>query len=159
MIPRWLVLVVLWVAMWGELTVANVATAAVVVPLVTWLFVRRGGSVHRLRPWGLLVAVVTVGWSLVTSSVRVALAVVAPSPARTTTSIQTVRLEGGSAFVASLVANAITLTPGTMSLDLDRESLDLTVHVLGTVEPAVFRGEVLALERTMARAIRERRTA
>lgn len=156
MIPRWFVLAVLWVALWGEVTAANVATAAVVVPLVTWLFVGRRGTQHRLRPWGVLVAVATVGWSLVTSSLRVVLAVVAPSPERTATSIQMVRLEGGSAFVASLVANAITLTPGTMSLDLDRESLDLTVHVLGAVEPAVFRGEVLALERTIARAFRER---
>lgn len=159
MIPRWLVLAVLWVALWGEVTVANVATAAVVVPLVTWLFVLRRGPQYRLRPWGVLVAVATVGWSLVTSSARVALAVVAPSPARTTTSIQTVRLEGGSAFVASLVANAITLTPGTMSLDLNCETLELTVHVLGTVEPEAFRWDVLALERLLARAVSERRGA
>lgn len=159
MIPRWMVLAVLWVALWGELTVANVATAAIVVPVVTWLFIRRRGPQHRLRPWGVLVAVATVGWSLVTSSLRVVLAVLAPTPARTTTSIQAVRLEGGSVFVASVVANAITLTPGTMSLDLDRETLELTVHVLGAVEPAAFRRDVLALERLLARAVSERGVA
>jgi len=159
MIPRWLVLAVLWVALWGEVTVANAATAAVVVPLVTWLFVLRRGPQYRLRPWGVLVAVATVGWSLVTSSLRVVLAVLAPTPARTATSIQTVRLEGGSAFVASAVANAITLTPGTMSLDLDREALELTVHVLGAVESEAFRRDVLALERLLARAVSERGVA
>jgi multicomponent Na+:H+ antiporter subunit E len=159
MIPRWLVLAVLWVALWGEVTVANLATAAVVVPVVTWLFVRRRGPQHRLRPWGVLVAVATVGWSLVTSSLRVSLAVLAPTPARTATSIQTVQMEGGSAFIASAVANAITLTPGTMSLDLDRETLELTVHVLGAVEPEAFRRDVLALERRLARAVSERGVA
>ena len=159
MIPRWLVLAVLWVALWGEVTSANGATAAVVVPIVTWLFVRRPGTRHLLRPWGVLVAVATVGWSLVTSSLRVVLAVVVPTPARTATSIQTVHLEGGSVFVAAAVANAITLTPGTMSLDLDRETLELTVHVLGAVDPAAFRRDVLELERLLARAVRERRAA
>jgi len=70
-----------------------------------------------------------------------------------------VRLEGGSAFVASAVANAITLTPGTMSLDLDREALELTVHVLGAVESEAFRRDVLALERLLARAVSERGVA
>ena len=159
MIPRWLVLAVLWVALWGEVTVANLATAAVVVPVVTWLFVRRRGPQYRLRPWGVLVAVATMGWSLVTSSLRVVLAVIAPTPARIATSIHTVRLEGGSAFIASAVANAITLTPGTMSLDLDRETLELTVHVLGEVEPESFRRDVLSLERLLARALSERGVA
>jgi multisubunit Na+/H+ antiporter MnhE subunit len=55
-----------------------------------------------------------------------------------------------------VVANAITLTPGTMSLDLDRQTLELSVHVLGNVETSAFRRDVLSLERTIARAVRER---
>lgn len=156
MISRSVVLLVFWVAIWGELSVANVVSGVVAVSLVTWLFIHRGGPEYGLRPWGALVAVATVGWSLVTSSARVVLAVLAPTPARTSTSIQTVRLEGGSVFVASVVANAITLTPGTMSLDLDRQTLELSVHVLGNVETNAFRRDVLSLERTIARAVRER---
>jgi multicomponent Na+:H+ antiporter subunit E len=83
-------------------------------------------------------------------------AVLFPTPERTITSVQKVRLERGSVFVGAIVANAITLTPGTMTLELDAETLELQVHVLGTVEPEQFHADVLDLERRVAAAVRER---
>jgi multisubunit Na+/H+ antiporter MnhE subunit len=154
-IPRSLLLFVLWILLWGELSVANVASGAVVVPLVTWLFVARTARRHLVRPWGALSLSAHVLVSLVTSSLQVVRAVLAPTPARTSTSVQTVALEGGSPFVASVVANLITLTPGTLTLDVDPGTLVLSVHVLGEVDPAGFRREVIDLERRVARAVRE----
>ena len=156
MIPRSLVLLVLWVAMWGELSVANVASGVAAVALVTWMFAERSGTTHRMRPLPALALFVFVGRSLVTSSGRVARAVLFPGPGRTVTSVQTVTLERGSVFVGAIVANLITLTPGTMTLELDPDTLGLQVHVLGTVEPAAFRAEILDLERRVAAAFRER---
>ncbi|MFZ9773746.1 MAG: Na+/H+ antiporter subunit E, partial [Ilumatobacteraceae bacterium] len=72
------------------------------------------------------------------------------------TSVQSVALQQGSVFVGAVVANAITLTPGTMSLDLDESTLVLSVHVLGLVDPDEFRRDVLQLENLVARAVRER---
>lgn len=156
MIPRSLVLFVLWIALWGELSVANVLSGLVAVGLVTWMFAERSGTTYQVRPWNALRLIAFVARSLVTSSARVAWAVLFPTPERTTTSVQTVALQRGSVFVGAIVANAITLTPGTMTLELDAESLELQVHVLGAVDPEAFRIDVLDLERRVADAVRER---
>ncbi|MFM8794659.1 MAG: Na+/H+ antiporter subunit E [Acidimicrobiales bacterium] len=156
MIPRSLALLVLWVAMWGELSVANIASGLAAVAVVTWMFAERSGATYTLRPWGGLRLLVFVGRSLVTSSARVLWAVLFPTPSRTETSVRRVTLQRGSVFVGAIVANAITLTPGTMTLDLDPDTLELQVHVLGAVEPGAFREEVLDLERRVAGAVRER---
>lgn len=152
MIPRSLALLVMWVALWGEVSVANVASGVIVVGLVHWLFADRATETHRLRPWNALKLALFVGRSLVVSSAKVALAVVAPTPQRISTRVLTVPLERGSSFIGAIVANFITLTPGTMTLELD-DSLTLHVHVLGDVDPDDFRREILDLERRVASAV------
>ena len=156
MIPRSLALLVLWVALWGELSVANVASGVLAVALVSWLFAERTTKTYQVRPWNALKLILFVAYSLVVSSGRVVLAVLMPTKARIVTTVQYVRLERGSVFVGAIVANAITLTPGTMTLDLNPETLTLSVHVLGEVQPEQFRRDVLDLERRVADAVRER---
>lgn len=154
MIPRSFVLLVLWVAVWGELSVANVVSGLVVVGLISWLFDDSAPSTYHLRPVGALKALGFVGWSLVTSSLQVARAVIFPNADRVATSIQQVQLAGSSPFIASIVANAITLTPGTMSIEVDGRTI--SVHVLGRVNEAEFRTSVLRLENVIAGAFKER---
>ena len=150
-------LFVLWIAMMGDLSVANSLSGVVVVALVNWLFVH-SHSRYVLRPWGAARLTVSVLKSLVTSSWQVVLAVLLPNAQRTATSVQHVQLRHGSAFIGAIVANAITLTPGTLSLDLQEEDLVLSVHVLGEVDEARFRANVLALEDMVAEAVRERKS-
>jgi hypothetical protein len=45
-----------------------------------------------------------------------------------------------------------------MSLELRAEDLTLSVHVLGEVNEAQFRADVLALEDMVANAVRERKS-
>jgi len=156
-IPRSLALLVLWIALWGDVSPANIVSGIVVVALATWMFHERVSVTYQVRPWNALRLVLFVAKSLVTSSFRVVLAVLSPTPERTATSVQRVRLQRGSVFVGAIVANAITLTPGTMTLELDPANLELSVHVLGAVEPEQFRAEVIDLERRVAEAVRERR--
>lgn len=156
MIPRSFALLLLWIAMWGEISIANVVSGVVVVALVTWMFAERTHTTYQVRPLNALRLITFVAYGLVTSSARVVWAVLVPTPERTVTSVQTVKLQGGSVFVGAIVANAITLTPGTMTLELDAESLELQVHVLGSVDPDQFRNDVLDLERRVAAAVRER---
>lgn len=152
MIPRALALLVMWVALWGEVSPANVVSGIVVVALIHWLFADRKGDLHKLRPWNALMTGAFVARSLLLSSVRVVLAVIAPTPQRTSTRVLTVQLQSGSRFLGAIVANFITLTPGTMTLELD-ESLTLHVHVLGDVDPDAFRRDILDLERRVASAV------
>ena len=150
-------LFVLWIAMMGEISVANVASGLVVVALVNWLFVHNH-SRYVLRPLGAARLTLSVLKSLVTSSWQVVLAVLLPNAQRTATSVQLVQLKHGSAFIGAIVANAITLTPGTMSLEIRAEDLTLSVHVLGEVNEAKFQADVLALEDMVANAVRERKS-
>jgi Multisubunit Na+/H+ antiporter, MnhE subunit len=155
MMTRSLALLVLWIALLGELSVANVLSGVLLVALVSWLFVHDEPQ-YTLRPLAALRLAAHVLVNLVSSSARVVLAVIAPTPQRSATSIQQVQLAQGSVFVGAIVSNAITLTPGTMSLDLDPSSLMLSVHVLGTIDEASFRADVLSLEQLVAKAVRLR---
>jgi len=146
-VPRAAALFGFWILLWGEWSAANVASGIIAVLVVSWLFGHQQPARYSLRPLGALKLLGFVLYSLVTSSLRVALAVVSPTPKRTVTSVQTVQLERGSVFIAAIVANAITLTPGTMTLDIDRDNITLSVHVLGEVDSQAFRSEVLNLER------------
>jgi multicomponent Na+:H+ antiporter subunit E len=150
-------LFVLWIAMMGEVSIVNVLSGLIVVALVNWLFVHDHPR-YVLRPVGAVRLTLSVLKSLVTSSWQVVLAVLLPNDQRTATSVQQVQLQHGSAFIGAIVANAITLTPGTMSLDLNTKDLTLSVHVLGEVDEVKFHAEVLALENMVAKAVRERKS-
>ena len=150
-------LFVLWIAMMGEVSIVNLLSGLIVVALVNWLFVHDHPR-YVLRPVGAVRLTLSVLKSLVTSSWQVVLAVLLPNARRTATSVQQVQLQHGSAFIGAIVANAITLTPGTMSLDLNKENLTLSVHVLGEVGEVKFHDGVLALENMVAKAVRERKS-
>ena len=146
----------LWVALWGELSVANVASGLVVIAVITWLFGGDSLGSYFVRPWGAIKAIGYVSWSLVTSSLQVVRAVLLPNPSRVATSIQEVKLAGDSPFIASIVANAITLTPGTMSIEVNPQTRTISVHVLGAVDEQQFRESILELERVISGAFTAR---
>lgn len=148
-LPPFVGLVAVWLLLQGEVTVGNlvggVAVAAVIVGLVPLDRPRRGHTVH---PVALARLAAFVGWSLVTSVWRVLVATLAPTPARLRAGIVRVDLPAGSSdWVTTLVANAITLTPGTMTLTATAGPPVLHVHVLGLGDVEEFRADVLDLHR------------
>ena len=157
MIIRSAALMLLWLALWGDVSVANIGSGVLVVTMINWLFVEDLAVTYRLRIWPAVRLLAFVLQSLVVSSFRVVLAVLRPNPKRIATSVQHVTLKSGSPFVGAIVANAITLTPGTMSIELDPQSMLLSIHVLGEVEPDAFQQEVQSLEQRVMRAVSERR--
>lgn len=150
--PRSLTLFILWLALWGEASIANVLSGAVVVSCVTWLFGRDHVRSYTVKPIPTVRLVGSVLVSLVGSSARVVRAVFSSDPLRVQTSIQTVQLRCGSVLVGAVVANSITLTPGTMTLDFEEDTMTLVVHVLGDVDPSAFEDDILRLERLVANA-------
>lgn len=146
-------LAVLWNLLWGRFTPGNVVNGLLIGAALTLLFPVRGHGMKRLRPLGALRLVVWVLWSLVKSTSQVVLAVVLPTEARTEARVIPVRLVSRSPLVSALVGNLITLTPGTMTVDADRDSGLLQVHVLGRVDDAEFTASVLELERVVLGAL------
>ena len=160
LIPTLFALVV-WLALWGEVSAVNVVSGILVVAILAVLF-RPEPRAHTLHPFALVRLVAVFVWRLVSSSATVELAVLAPTPARLRSGVVGVPLTHPSPLVATIVADAISLTPGTLTLEARYPNGDgssptepptLYIHVLGLSDPTAIRDDVRKLERLVVSAI------
>ena len=157
----------LWVALWADLTVGNVLGGLIVALAVVGVARPTGVTgLERtnLRPisalvyaayflWQLLKANFVVAWEIITPRLKLNRAIIAV-PMHTT-----------SAGVVTLIANSVTLTPGTLTIyvaeefssDGDIVERTLFVHVLHFIDVESVRRDVLQLERRAIKAFGQRR--
>ena len=143
-----------WVALWGELSVANLLAGLLIGALSIWVVPLggpRGGAV-MVRPGRLLRFLGYFLWALVRSSAVVAWEIVTPGD-RTYQGIIELPLETTNLGVATLIANAISLTPGTLTLEVHEEPLRLYVHVLHLRDLDVVRDDLDHLHRLVVAAL------
>lgn len=123
-------LTVVWMALWGSLTAANLLGGLVVACALLLLFplpeVQREGGV---RPVALARLLAVFLWELVKASVTVVVQVLRPRRALRQ-GVVAVPVVGVSDRLLTLLANAVSLTPGTLALEIDRPRATLYVHVL-----------------------------
>lgn len=108
-------------------------------------------SGRRFRP----VAVARLAGYYVTTLVRANLQVawqVIRGPAGIRPAILRLPLEVDRAWLVVTLANLISLTPGTLTLDLDRDGRTLFVHVLRVTDVDRTRAQLRALERRLLEA-------
>ena len=162
LLPTLLALTV-WLALWGEISFINVISGIVVVAILAALF-RPEPRQHTLHPLALVRLLAVFVWRLLSSSATVVLAVLAPTPARLRSGVVGVGLSHPSPLVATIVADAISLTPGTLTLEAryadenEDDTVELTppvlyIHVLGLSDPAAIRDDVRRLERLVVSAV------
>lgn len=146
MIVRGMALMVVWIALWGELSVANAVSGLLALALLAVVApgTRRAG--HRVNPLGVIRFTGRLLVDLVTSTWAVVLAVLRPTPDRVVAEVMTVPLRTRSPLVATIVANSISLTPGTLTVACDESDFVLHVHVLGRRDRDEFVASVVALE-------------
>ena len=141
----------IWVVLRSDLSPANVlggvlVAGAIVTAFDTWrpgaLIIR---PLHALRFAGYFLV------KLVESNLVVARTVIAPRD-RVHTGIVAVPLHGCSDAVVTLVADAISLTPGTLTVEVRRDPLTLYVHALDTRDIEQIRRDVRTLEVLAVRA-------
>ena len=153
-------LVAVWVGLWGDLSWANVlgglGVAAVVLVALPIEEVPRAA---RTSPLGVVLFAGVFLVELVRSSVQVTVLVLRPrGPLRS--AVLAVPVHGTGDRLLTLVANAISLTPGTLTLDVDRGRSLLYVHALdvgdGPEGIAAARRGIDRLERAAARALGQR---
>jgi multicomponent Na+:H+ antiporter subunit E len=114
-------LTVLWIMLWGDLSWANVL-GGVLIAAVVVLVARLDSASLRptyFHPHWAVAYVVVLMWQLLLSNLRLAVEILTPGDG-THTAIIAVPIRGGSDAVVNLVANSITLTPGTMTIDVRR---------------------------------------
>lgn len=146
--PTLIALVVMWIALWGDLSIANLLSGTVVAFAVMLLAGRvEPRPVQHFHLAAALRYVVTFGRQLLIASYEVALAVVRPD--RVHPGIIAMPLSYASDAVLTLVANSITLTPGTLTLEAERRGdiAILYVHTLDLSDPDSVRADICELEK------------
>ncbi|MFG1883100.1 Na+/H+ antiporter subunit E [Micromonospora sp. NPDC049102] len=150
----WLVLV--WNLLWGDITLANIIGGLLVGGAVLLFFPLPSVTfAGRLRPVALLAFAGRFVVELVTASLHVARIAVQPGY-RPRGAIIAVQLRVRTDLNLALTAEAVSLVPGTLILELDRESATLYLHVLDTHGPAdlaLARDRTLDVERRIVRAV------
>ncbi|MFG2055013.1 Na+/H+ antiporter subunit E [Micromonospora sp. NPDC048930] len=149
-------LVAVWMLLWGDLSWGNLLGGLVVGAAVLLFFplppVTFGG---RLRPGALLLLAVTFVGELVSASVHVAAVAIRPGY-RPRGAIIAVPLRVRTDLNLALTAEVISLVPGTLILEVDRDHGVLYVHVLDVRGPGDLtagRDRVRAVERRIVRAV------
>jgi multicomponent Na+:H+ antiporter subunit E len=126
-----LLLVVFWLLAWGDFSVVNVVSGAVLAGLLLVAFPRTSFAIPRVRLKisGLIRLVVHILRQLVISSALVA-RVVMSRRSRVRTGVLAYPMRDASPTVMSTLANAIALTPGTMTVEATTDPPVLYVHFL-----------------------------
>ena len=138
MIGRWLVLIVIWVALWGEVSLVNVLTGLFMAALLSVLFQGPMRHTHRIKPVAAMSFFVYMMRSIVVSSWDVIVAVLFPTEQRRHAEVIRVPLISKSPLVNAITANTISLTPGTVVIAVDQEGDFFDIHVLGHYDSEEF---------------------
>lgn len=149
----WLTLV--WIALWGELSVANVVYGLVVSVVVCLVFPLPSLQMDlRVRPLWLGWLVLRFLGDVVVASAGVAMVTLRLGRQPRNAVIE-VDLETSSDFVLTVVAELVSLVPGSLVVEARRSTHTLFLHVLDARDAAgvdKMRSQVHALERRVIRA-------
>ena len=123
-------LLLIWLLLNNTVAMGHVvlgAVLAVLIPLVTLGFWPE--RVWVQRPWVLLKFVAVVLWDIVVANLNVA-ALILGSTRKLQPAFMVLELDIRSPLGVSLLANTISLTPGTVSCEVSADRRQLLVHAL-----------------------------
>lgn len=155
LLGAWLLLV--WLALWRDVSIANVVSGVVVAAATVWLFPPAADRKSlQVRPVAMARFVATTVWSIVRANFVVAWEVITPTN-EINEGVVTVQLASNHPVVITLVSHAIILAPGTMVVDIrvgdEARPTQLYVHVLHLRSVDDVRADVLQLEALALAAI------
>jgi multicomponent Na+:H+ antiporter subunit G len=153
---RWLALVAVWMLLWRDVSFGTLIGGAIVatgVELVRQAYPRDAGL--NLR--GLAAFLIRYIGTVLSSNLRVGWEVITPGNYNIKEAIVAVPLETTSIPVALLVANAVSYTPGSLTIELTDSPMVLYVHVLHLTTVEEVRAEVSSLEQLVCRALPARK--
>lgn len=155
-------LIIVWVLLWGEFSIANVLSGLVVSALIII-----GSSVGstaktssedraRVSPFHLVRFAIFVLYKLIQSNLTLAREIATPG-SRINSGVVGIELRTDQPLVMITVANVITLTPGTMTLEAKGSPATLYINVLQLGDPESVRKEVADIEMRAVKAFGSRR--
>ena len=141
-----------WSVSTGAFSLLNLTVGFVLAYLALWLPCRMwGGDTYFRRPWRILKLVAIFLYELAVSAATVAWLVLRPG-LRFQSAIIAVPLDERHDLGITLFANLISLTPGTLSLDVSDDRRTLYVHTMDTRDCEAEKRDMKA---TFERPIRE----
>jgi multicomponent Na+:H+ antiporter subunit E len=154
---------VVWVGLWGSVTAANVlgGVAVAVALLVLLPLPEDAGSVRvpssgsgpaQVQPLAVVRYLVFFAVELVKASLIVVWQVLRPG-GELRQAVIAVDAIGASDLLLTVVANSVSLTPGTLTVEVDRERSVLYVHVLDVGGPEGVDDARRSIERLMRAAV------
>jgi multicomponent Na+:H+ antiporter subunit E len=137
-----ILLAFVWAASQGAIDLANLAIGFLLAYLVLWLASPALGETEYFRKLpGAIGFLLFFVKELVISNLRVAHDVLTPRH-RSRPGVVAVPLDVDSDVEITFLANLITLTPGTLSLDVSEDRRTLYVHGMFVDDPEAFRREI-----------------
>ena len=147
-------LVALWLLAWGDLSVPNVLSGVLVAGglLVAFPPGRRAGGSLRFSAGGFVRLTVYLHVQLAISNVVMARQILRRRP-DVRPGVLAHRLRQPSEEVVTLMSSIIALSPGTMTVDVDRDSSTIYVHFFKLGDVAEARASLAHLEDLAVHAI------
>jgi len=149
---RWVGMVVVWMLMWRDASVGTAIGGAAVAAVVETMRSSYPRGANR-NPRGLVVFFWRYAAMVLSSNLRVAWEVITPRNDRIREAIVAVPLQTVSLPAALLVANAVSYSPGTLTVELTDHPMVLYVHVLHFTTTDEVRQQVALIERLVGDAI------
>lgn len=155
--PAVVVLTVLWLLLWGDVTPLLVIGGVLVSLLAVKVFPFPPAMWQgTFRPWSFVLLVARFAYDLVVASMQVSWTAVRPRRPPPS-AIIAVQLHTRSELLMSLTAELISLVPGSLLIELDAEDGTLWLHVLdGSQDLARAEAKALAQERRVIAALGSR---
>jgi multicomponent Na+:H+ antiporter subunit E len=152
-------LVVVWTTLWEVASWANLLAGTLVAAAVVYLLPpQRSSRAVGFRPVAALRLLFYFLWELIQASAFMAWEVMTPRN-RIGAAVVSVPLSSDVAGVVTAVANMVSLTPGTVTLDVEEETRTIFVHVLHLKSVEETRRSVEMLEALNLAAFPPRPTA
>lgn len=132
-----------WAIITAQVTAGNFAAGFAVGYIALWLVYR---AIGRRQPYfgrffRLVRLVAVFLWELLLANLRVAYDVMTPSH-HMRPGVVAIPLDVTSDIQITLLANLITLTPGTLSLDVSEDRKTLYLHVMYLTDPDALRRRI-----------------
>lgn len=151
-IVRLVLMASVWVLLWRDAS-PGVWAGGFVVAAVIEIIRRVPEQRVRIKIGGLVSLLGHYIWMVILSNLRVAWEVITPNNDQIQEAIVAVPLRTDSVAASVLVANAISFTPGSLTIDLTEGPLVLYVHVLHFESVATVRADVAKLEDLVVAAV------
>ncbi|MGK9146649.1 Na+/H+ antiporter subunit E [Plantibacter flavus] len=155
-------LVLLWCLLWGMFDLLTVLTGIGAALLVSFLFYLPAVELSgRINLWRTALFFLRLLVDIVRASAEIAWLVVRPT-FRSSNAVIAVRLRTSSDLIMSWTAEAVSIVPGSIVVDLDRSASTLYLHALDVHDDADIDrvvAEVLGTERRLILAIGSRTEA